>query len=264
MLVTLICTLGFGQVTIKKIKDPHIRAQQDRMVITGWGDFLPKPRYFLGINMNYHYTMTWSWGAPAQNRRYKNGADIRPLGPTGQQTQRMAMNTLLKSTSDRYRQHSDSIARTTISELYHHSGLVSGADPLWQLYYRKELENVLNYNLDAIIREMPIQERSYLTETGIVGWFDGEMLRLHERLEGAFSSDMDRGSRILSYHRLMKEYRNVAAIWDSHVNSASSMLALRKLNEHSKGIANTDAIVWNSQSDSELMDRIITEAKKLY
>lgn len=255
---------GFAQVTIKKIKDPHIRAQQDRMVVTKWGDFLPRPRNIFGVNVNYHYTMTWSWGAPAQNRRYRSGADIRPLAPAGQQTQRMSLNTVLLSTSNRYREHSDSLARTALSELYHHSGLFSGVDPLWQLYYKKELHGVTEHSLHNATYGLEPREQAYLAETGITDWFNGEMERLKERLAGAFNSDMDRGTRVLSYHRILLQYRKIRNLWESHTNWAGTLMELRELSRAGKSDSPMEFAVRHSQSDVLLMRRIIEDAKRLY
>lgn len=262
--VTLAYIPTFAQVTVKKIKDPHIRAQQQRMVFQKWGDFLPKPKNFLGININYHYTMTWSWGAPTQNRRYRSGADIRPLGPSGQQTQRMALNTALQSTSNRYKEHSDSLANIALSELYNNSGLFSGVDPLWNLYYKKELRGLLDYSLSNSTGNLTPKEKEYLTETGVIKWFDDEMLRMQERLNGAFDTDMDRGARILAYHRIMKEYRKVLGEWNTHLTWAETLLKLRESQNKSKGQEPIELASWNTKNDSELMREIINEAKKMY
>ena len=267
LLVFSACCLGLesqAQVTVKKIKDPHIRAQQDRMVATKWGEFLPKAKEIFGINVNYHYTMTWSWGAPTQNRRYKNGADIRPLGPAGPQTQRMALNTILQSTSNKYKEHSDSLANTALSELYNNSGLFSDLDPLWQLYYKGELKGVLDYSLANATAELSPNQKSYLTETGVINWFDDEMLRMQERLNGAFDVDMDRGARVLAYHRIMMEYRKILGEWNTHINWAETLLDLRDAETKSKGNAPMDFASWETTSDTELMRKIINEAKKLY
>lgn len=266
----MICSLiflGYGamaQVTVKKINDPHIREQQNRMVITSWGNFLPKPKNFLGINVNPHYTMTWSWAAPTQNRRYRSGPDIRPLGPSGQQTQRMALNTILKSTSDKYKAHSDSVAQTALSELYNNSGMFSSIDPLWRLYYKKELEEVTDYSLSRALQPLTAKEREYLNETGVIQWYDNEMVRLQERLNAAFNVDMDRGSRVLAYHRIMKEYRKVLSEWNTHITWSATLLKMRETRNKVKSDTPMEFTQWNVQSETQLMRKIIDEAKKLY
>src|SRR5690606_3673838 len=78
---------SFGQV--KRLNDPSIVAHNKRMVFESWGDFRPYPKYTLGVQTNFAYATVWGWLSPAKNRDYKDGADIRPLKPTGLEVQRL-------------------------------------------------------------------------------------------------------------------------------------------------------------------------------
>jgi hypothetical protein len=44
----------------------------------------------LGIQTNFAYATVWGMWAPKINRDYKDGDDIRPLKPTGEQNLRFA------------------------------------------------------------------------------------------------------------------------------------------------------------------------------
>lgn len=245
-----------AQVTVKKIKDPHIRAQQQRMVFTKWGDWLPKGKYFLGVQYNIHHTMTWGWMAPNQNDRYRRGADIRPLGPAGQQTQRMALNTALKSTSDKYKEYTDSIARDATSELYNTSGLFSSLDPLWRLYYSKELDKVVNYDRNSLISTLSNDQRIYLTRTGGINWYDEQMLIMQEKLNAAFNQDIDRGSRIINYHNLLLEFRKLRGVWIAKLLLADKLKPLYEKNNSIKSPP-MNGFTSSRSSDEEIMRTIM-------
>lgn len=246
----------FAQATIKKIKDPHIRAQQQRMVFAKWGDWLPKGKYFLGLQLNIHHTMTWGWMAPNQNDDYRRGADIRPLGPAGEQTQRMALNTMLKSTSDKYKEYTDSIARDATSELYNTSGLFSTLDPLWRLYYSKELDEVINYDRNSLISILSNDQRIYLTQTGGINWYDEQMLIMQEKLNAAFNQDIDRGSRVINYHNLLIEFRKLRSVWDAKLILADRLKPLYEKNNSMKSPPIT-GFTTSRSSDVEIMRAIM-------
>ena len=88
-LLLFIVTNVFGQ-SVKRLNDPSIVAQHKRMVFESWGDWRPYPKYFLGIQTNFAYATVWGMWAPGINRDYKDGDDIRPLKPTGEQNLRLA------------------------------------------------------------------------------------------------------------------------------------------------------------------------------
>ncbi len=246
------------------VNDPHITAQEDRMVITGWGNFLPKPKYFLGVQTNVHYMLTWGWLAPAQNGRYRKGADIRPLAPTGEQTQRMLLNTALLKTNETYTEYVDSLRDEAVSELSYQSGLFSGADPLWVLYYKLELKGVRNFDIEAVKTDLSQQETQYLEETGILEWFEAEMRVLKDRLSAAYNADMERGSRILAYHRILLDYRALFSKWNTHLNWADKILAFRNLSKSKVLTDGTAEFSWTSSGDADLMREVIKKAKTTY
>ncbi len=246
------------------VNDPHIKAQQDRMVITGWEDFLPKPRYFLGVQTNIHFMRTWGWLAPSQNRSYRRGKDIRPLGPTGEQTQRMLLNAALVETSNAYRQYTDSIRRTAVIEMIYYSGLLSEVDPLWRLYYKAELKEVRNFDIQKVKNALNNEEIRYLEQTRMLDWFEEQMTMFRERLMVAFKTDMDRGSRILAYHRILQEYRQVRSKWDHHLNWANRILTFKKKADSSPVLSPDMEFQRDASSDADLMRKIIRKAKTSY
>ena len=246
------------------VNDPHITAQEDRMVISSWGNFLPKPKYFLGTQTSVHYMLTWGWLAPARNGRYRKGADIRPLRPTGEQTQRMLLNTAFLKTNETYKEYVDSLRDEAVSELTYQSGLFSGVDPLWVLYYKPELKGVRNFDIESVKGDLSKQEVQYVEETGILEWFEQEMLVLKDRLSAACNTDMDRGSRILAYHRILLDYRALLSKWNTHLNWADKILAFRNLSRAKTLEDGTAEFSWTSSGDADLMREVIKKAKTTY
>lgn len=261
---SLITTLSVHAQSIKRIEDPHIRAQQNRMVFKKWGEWLPKKKFFLGVQINVHHTMTWGWMAPSQNKRYMQGKDIRPLSPAGEQTQRMASLYMMKTQSDNFKEHSEELANTALSELYNHTGgAISEVDPLWQLYYKRMLRDVKDYNLTTFTNKLNPKQTQYLNDNGIIQWFDNEMQRLSERLNGAFNVTMDRGSRIINYHRIYLEYEKLLTEWSNHSNWAETLIAISDENRHIQTPSTVDFSDWEN-NDVAIMNKIIEEAKKIH
>lgn len=253
-------TFLYGQVSVKKINDPHIQAQQDRMVFKSWGNFLPNPKNFLGININPHYTLTWSYLAPTQNRRYRSGDDIRPLAGGGTQTKRMEYNTSLLLSSNEYKNYSDSLARDATSELYNSSGLFSSLDPMWRLYYSKELDGLINYNLETATSGLTSEQQEYLTRSGGIKWYDDQMLMMQEKLNAAFNQDIDRGSRILNYHHLLLAYRRIQGKWITKIALADQLKGLHHRSKNAES-APTSGYTWTGTSDEEIMRSIMQRTK---
>jgi len=71
---------------------------------------------------------------------------------------------------------------------------------------------------------------SYMTDHGAYQWYSNNMASLTERYEFAKSLDMERGQRILMYHRIMLQMRDVIKKWQYKLDMSSKMLAFRKLN----------------------------------
>ena len=107
-LLLFIATSAFGQ-SIKKLNDPSIVAQHKRMTYESWGDWRPYPKYFLGIQTNFAYATVWGMWAPSINRDYKNGEDIRPLKPTGEQNLRLAQLQFQEEEAKKIKASSDTI-----------------------------------------------------------------------------------------------------------------------------------------------------------
>lgn len=263
ILLLVVSIVAVAQQVIR-LKDPYITAQEERMVATRWGNWLPRPKYILGVQTNVHYMNTWGWLAPKDSRDYKDGADIRPLGPTGQQTQRMILNEGLLNISNDYRMKSDSMAKTAKSELINNSGLFSGLDPLWVLYYKQELKYVTDYDRQSTLASLSANELNYLQQNGTIDWFDSEMSRMQERLKGAHNTDMDKGSRIMAYHRILIQYRQVFSKWNTHLNLAEQVLSLKNYHAKSKDINSTSANFgsWDSSSDFKIMESILLKTNK--
>jgi len=237
----------------KLINDESIRYQQERMVFKQWdkNKFTPTSGW-LGINPYYWLT----WGL---HPNYKN-TDRRPLSVWGPQTQRLGLVGTMNAVDDAYKLESDSLRNTALLEIANHSGLASSADPLWLLYYSKELKPALEFSDMSILAPLPAEVRSKIISEGLYDWFKNELTILKERIIGAQTTNMDRGARILAYHRMLQEYRQLEATWAIRTASAQSNINMTRQQERVKS-ADIPISNWTTQSDVEIAKEVIRTRK---
>lgn len=211
----------YGQMPIH---DKAIVAQQERMVFKQWDEdkFYPEPKRFLGIPTNPLWYSTW-----ALHPNYPD-LDRRPLSPAGEQTQRLGLAAAMQISSDYYKQHSDTIKNLANAEVARISGALSATDPLFQLYYKKELKP-LERPEEIAFQGVSSEVVEYMTKHGAYQWYLNNMASLSERFGFAKTLDMERGQRILMYHRIMLEMREVLEKWKYKLDMSANMLAFRKL-----------------------------------
>lgn len=199
--------------TIKRIKDPHIVGQEKRQVFLEWGDWQPEKKKFLGVNVNYHYTMVWGWLAPKRNRRYKDGDDIRPLSLTGLQNQRYATTLIQEDRTKRILEHANVVHDETFDEYMHISSLSVEADPLYILYYKRELSDCVRLRGSGIniFRVLGMKNETFEANQryGILETLKIDAEKLEAKYRMAKSADMPRGKRILLYHECLKDLRKL-------------------------------------------------------
>lgn len=219
-LILFLCFLSRLVMAQKKITDKHITYQQERMVFKQWDadKFTPKPG-FLGLNPDYW--ITW-----ALHPNYPK-TDLRPLGPVGPQTQRMMFAAAMQNTDNLYKLHADTLRNTALSEASNYSSALTFADPLWLMYYRNEFEGLLNQVDSDMLAGLSFAEQKYMISTGLFDWFSEESHALLERLEIARSTTIDRGSRIMAYHRMLAEFRKLSASWETKKSRARTYLSIR-------------------------------------
>jgi len=174
------------------IKDQAIENQSQRMVFQQWNqnDFYPKAGF---LDLNPYYWLVWGLFDPNYHK-----TDLRPLSATGPQTQRLALVAGLNSTDNKYNINSDTVRNTALSQIANQSGFLSDADPLWVLYYNQQFQPLLNYSALSILGPLPPQVSAKLVSEGMYSWYTNALDRLKQRLNGARTTDMDRGSRIMA------------------------------------------------------------------
>jgi hypothetical protein len=213
LLVTgLLVPQTFAQM---RINDESIRYQEERMVFKQWDKkkFTPTSG-FLGLNPYYWLT----WGLMPGYKK----TDLRPLRPSGPQTQRLALVGSMNDVDNSYKLHADTLRNSALSEIANQAGFVSAADPLWILYYSRELNPVLNYSAATILGPLPTAVQEQVIAAGTYNWYTKELDMLRERISGARTTNMDRGARIMAYHRMLLEYRVLAATWATRTATAAS------------------------------------------
>lgn len=205
------------------IRDRAIISQQERMVFRQWDNdrFYPRPNRLLGIPTNPNWYLTW-----ALHPNYPR-LDRRPLSPSGEQTQRMGLAVAMKISSEYYKNQSDTVRNMALREMTRISGALSGADPLYLLYYKEELSPLSNIEGHAF-QHSSSEVRDYMLENGAYSWYLEHMQSLAERYGMAKTLDMERGQRMLMYHRILLEMRKVQSNWEYKLSLSQKMLAIRE------------------------------------
>lgn len=250
MLIVFVAKTSLAQ---KSIKDQSVVYQQERMVFKQWdrNKFTPTSGW-LGINP--YYWATWVWHSSYQK------SDKRPLSPAGPQTQRLGLVGRMSAIDESYKQHSDTLRNIALMEIANQEGIVSAVDPLWVLYYSKELKPVLEHTPVSILSGLPNKVRLTVLEGGLYEWYKKELDKLKERIEGARTTNMDRGSRILAYHRMLTEYRSLFGTWSARIASAGRTI---ELTERQKKVKTNQVTLdgWTPETDVKIANDVVRNRK---
>jgi len=251
-LLIFLCFLALASAGQKKITDKHITYQQERMVFKQWDadKFTPKSG-FLGLNPEYWIT----WGLHPNYPK----TDLRPLGPLGPQTHRLMLAVAMQRSDNTYKLHADTLRNTAISEALNYSAALGFADPLWQIYYRKEFEELLNQSDTELLSGISLAEQKYLISTGLYDWYKEESHALLERLELARTTSVDRGSRIIAYHRMLAEYRKLRAGWEMKKSRARNYLNIKSAVQKIRDVEMSSPVT--AKSDIQIANDILKKSK---
>lgn len=246
-----------------KLNDPSIVAQHKRQVYESWGDFRPYPKYVLGIQTNFAYATIWGWLSPSINQDYKDGADIRPLKPTGLEVQRLAEVEVQRKEVEKIKIEVDTIYKRNLQDLAHWTSATVDADPLWLLYYKRMLfplknfpDNPQNYS-DWLIKD----DETYqlMITTGTIKRLQEQLDLLKDKYKISRTVDMPRGKRFLLYHETLIGWRMFMS--ELKRNSQQSTLALdyKKILDGFRSKKNE--ISAKSRTDKEIVQNIMIEYK---
>ena len=262
LLVLFILFSGFF-FSQNKLNDPSIVAQHKRQVYESWGDFRPYPKYVLGIQTNFAYATVWGMWAPSINRAYKDGADIRPLKPTGLEVQRLAEVEVQRKEAEKIKIEVDTIYKRNLQDLAHWTSATVDADPLWLLYYKRMLtplknfpDNPQSYN-DWLIKDNETYQ--LMITTGTIKRLQEQLDLLKDKYKISRTVDMPRGKRFLLYHETLIGWRKFMS--ELKRNSQQSTLALdyKKIIDGFRNKKNE--ISAKSRTDKEIVQNIMIEYK---
>ncbi|MFF5381935.1 hypothetical protein [Pedobacter suwonensis] len=250
LFLELATAMAFGQ---KSIRDNAIRYQQERMVFKQWdrNKFVPEPGF---LHLNPMYWLTWGL-----HPNYPK-TDLRPLGPYGPQTQRMGMVLAMRQSSNAYKLHADTLRSVALREISNYAGAIADLDPLWMLYYSREFQPLIEQNDSALLFGLGSKEQVYLQHTGLLDWYLEESQSIRERLAALRATNIDRGSRLLGYHRILGEYRTLRASWEAKKQRSKLYLSLA---ETAQKVRTPDASTMTGgiENDKQIIDRILRHAK---
>lgn len=266
MPLLLLSTSIFGQISVKRLNDPSIVAQHKRMVFQSWGDWRPYPKYFLGIQTNFAYATVWGMWAPKINRDYKNGPDIRPLKPTGEQNKRLAQLKLQEQEAKRIKAASDTLYKRSVQDFAHWTSTTVDADPLWLLYYKRMLKPVTQFpdRPQNFIEWRLKDQKTYetLSSTGALKRLQEELDLIKEKYAMSRSMDMPRGKRFLMYHETLIGWRKFVQELKKYNDKTTLLLDFKNiLKNHSQSALPS---VHEPASDKKIMHKTMEKYKNRY
>jgi hypothetical protein len=245
------CLTLFAAKAQEEVYDKAIVHQEQRMVYLQWNqnEFDPKAGF---LSLNPYYWLVWGLFDPNYHK-----TDLRPLSATGPQTQRLALVAGQNTVDGKYKLQSDTVRNTALSQIAATSGLLSDVDPLWFLYYNKQFQPLLNYSAATLLGTLPPQVSAKLVSEGTYNWYTTELSMLKQRLNGARTADQDRGSRIIAYYRMLKEYERLAGMWNIRVAAAQKDIQMTTQALQVK-TQTMPPIQWTPQSDIQIANKVLT------
>lgn len=223
--------------SLKSVRDEPLRAQDRRDVYIRWGDWKPKGSYFLGIQTDPNHEMVWGWTAPlfggnkTRNKNYQK-QDIRPLIATGKQNLRYLAFNQQKKMLDNMKKESDEMGQEALNEVMYYSSATSSADPLYLLYFKKTLKPVYDFKVaDVVSQVKDAKVYDFLKKSGLVDEHIKSMEILKDRFKIAMNSDMERGQRIIFYHKILEDYRRENNKFNRHIRTTSTYLKFKDSND---------------------------------
>ncbi|MBB6131511.1 hypothetical protein [Mucilaginibacter lappiensis] len=241
---------SYGQ---KKIYDKAVVNQEGRMVFQQWdkNKFDPTPGF---LYTNPYYWLVWPW-----HSGYKDH-DLRPLGPVGPQTQRLALVAALQNTDDAYKLQTDTLRNSALADIANVSGLVTDADPLWFLYYSGQLDEVENHNKASIMYGIGSQVLENVIQNGMLDWYAQRLDMLKERLDGLRNATIDRGERIMGYYRMLEEYNKLHSIW---LHALATARPNKKIISTVNKLRNSTTLDQPQRTDAEITRDVMSKYKPL-
>ncbi|UMQ41596.1 hypothetical protein MKS83_19700 [Chryseobacterium sp. Y16C] len=236
------------------------------MTFESWGDWRPYPKYFLGIQTNFAYATVWGIWAPKINRDYKDGEDIRPLKPTGEQNLRFAQLKFQEEEAKKIKAASDTIYKRSVQDLAHWTSATVDADPLWLLYYKRMLKPVTEFpdNPQNFIEWRLKDQQTYETfnTTGTLKRLQEELDLIKEKYSLSRSMDMPRGKRFIMYHETLIRWRKFMQELRKYNNKTTLLLDYKNiLNNHlTTALPNQ----WTPASDKGIVQNVMQQYKHKY
>lgn len=234
----------------EEVYDKAIVHQEQRMVFLQWNqnEFDPKAGF---LSLNPYYWLVWGLFDPNYHK-----TDLRPLSATGPQTQRLALVAGQNTVDGKYKLQSDTVKNTALLQIANQSGLLSDADPLWLLYYNQQFQPLLNYSSVTLLGPLPPQVSAKLVSEGTYNWYTNELATLKQRLNGARTTNVDRGSRILAYYRMLKEYQRLAGVWNIRIAAAQKDIQMTTQAQQVK-MQSMAPVQWTPQSDIQIANKVL-------
>lgn len=265
ILLIFLADIIYGQ-GVKRLNDPAIVAQHKRMTFESWGDWRPYPKYFLGVQTNFAYATVWGMWAPKINREYKDGSDIRPLKPNGEQNLRLAQLKFQEEEAKKIKAASDSIYSRSVQDLAHWTSATVDADPLWLLYYERMLKPITEFpDIPQTFMEWRLKDQQTLealSNTGTLKRLQEELNIIKDTYSMSRSIDIPRGKRFIMYHQTLIRWRRFLQDLKRHNDKTTLLLDYKNiLKSHSPATLPPQSA---GGSDKKIVQEVMEKYKHKY
>jgi len=204
------------------IRDNPNYGQLERMSATKWDNWKPDPTTdWLGIPNNFEGWFYWR----VLHHGYYAGTDLRPLKSDGPYTHNIASITLQQPQDKAHTADMDTINNIQLAEFTNMSG--GDLDALYSVYY-SDVFSGLDKQHTLLLATLPAATIKFLATNNIETQYLAKAAVIKERVSAVHNAYMQRGSRMLAYIRLEKEWTALLQAYALSVKQVKAYLSYKK------------------------------------
>jgi hypothetical protein len=223
-ILSIILQLSLASQTTAQvpIQDNPNYGQLERMSATRWDNWQPDPNTdWLGIPDDFEGWFYWR----VLHHGYYTGPDLRPLKTDGPYTENIASIGVQQTQDQAHSDDMDSINNSQLTEFANMSG--GSLDVLYSIYYSGVFSDLDNQHT-LLLAGLNPTTLQFLNTNNIETRYQEKAAVIKERVSAVHNAYMQRGSRMLAYIRLEKEWTAMLQAYAMTVKQATAYLSHKK------------------------------------
>jgi len=254
-------SLGFiGVANAQNKRDVAFIEMAERMTFYDWTFNQPPPKKILWWRVRHPHNL-FLYQLYGPGRRYRKGRDLRPLKSWGEQTLRQLELSIQGNETEQIKESLSNLATTTAKELAHWSNKVVNLDPLWNIYYKDKLKNLMNFSEEpGNYNDWGFKNEaiySKLKDVGILDSLQEELELIKDKFKVSRKTDMPRGKRLIMYNEIINEWEEFASKAKDCEDIGQALIHLDEANKYKLNIK-------PSRTDKEIIDNVMDKYKTLF